>query len=48
MMVLSDPHHTEKIVMFSKIINDITKGEYTDIRVVKIYLHHSFEVTEQS
>lgn len=46
MMFLSHPHHKEKIVMFSKIVNDIAKREYTDFRVVKIYLHYSFEVIE--
>lgn len=48
MMFLSDPHHKEKIEMFSKVVNDIAKREYTDIRVVKIYLHYSFEVIKQS
>lgn len=47
-MMFWDPHHKEKTVMFSKIVNDIAKREHTDIIVVKIYIHYCFEVTEQS
>lgn len=47
-MFLSDPHHKEKIVMFFKIVIDTLMREYTYIRVIKIYLHYSFEVIEQS
>lgn len=48
MMVLSDPHHKEKIELFFIIVYDIANREYTDIRVVKIDLHYSFELIEQS